>query len=181
MMFPKILLLLAAILQQDPQSTNYGASAFVPAFTTQTSTIQTSSKTTKVYSQLPSPGGRADIDIVFGSVEEHRERGLSKQSDDDDDEEDGNVKNDQYGLYEDDLDEDQRDRIERQEKIEKLLQQQESSLREERKQKQWGKFANVTSKEDLEAILKAEKEKIEQGTSMYLCVCTFIYCIGCGS
>ena len=89
------------------------------------------------------PNGRADLDILLGSEGE-------------------TSKNDQ-GLYEDDVDEDQMQRRERQQQIDKLLAKEERKARERRKKEKWGKFANITSKEDLEPMLKAEAEKIELG------------------
>jgi len=89
-----------------------------------------------------------DLDVQFGSS---NETGVTWGGDDNDPEEDDDFE-----------DEETRERAIRQQKIDFILQQQDVEFREERKQKQWGKFANITSKEELEPILLAERKKIDK-------------------
>jgi hypothetical protein len=105
-------------------------------------------RTTQLF-QL-TPGGRADMDVVFGS-EQH----------------DSSSKTD-GGVYDEDMDDDQRDRLKRRETVQALLQEQEKTFRADRKQKQWGKFANVTNKQELEPLILQELQKVEQGTYTYV-------------
>ena len=95
------------------------------------------------------PDGRADMDISFGS--EHKQAGGL------------NDEKTEYGLYEDDVDEDQLDRQRRRETVQALIREQDEEFREQRRKKQWGKFANITNKEDLEPLLAEERSKIDQG------------------
>lgn len=93
------------------------------------------------------PDGRADMDISFGSEWKPEEARPEKS---------------EYGLYEDDVDEDQMDRQVRRETVQKLIREQDEEFRQQRKEKQWGKFANITSKQDLEPLLAEERDKIDE-------------------
>jgi hypothetical protein len=96
------------------------------------------------------PGGRADMDMVFGS-----EQGSTSKSD--------------GGVYDEDMDDDQLDRLKRRETVQALLEEQELEFRADRKRQQWGKFANITNKEELEPLLQEELQKVEQGR-VVLCI-----------
>lgn len=84
------------------------------------------------------------MDVVFGS-----EEGSTSKSD--------------GGVYDEDMDDDQRARLKRRETVQSLLEEQEKVFRADRKRKQWGKFANITNKEELEPLLQEELQKVEQG------------------
>ena len=107
--------------------------------------LQPSKTTSSTRLQQITPDGRADMDIVFGSEYQTR------------------PEKSEYGLYEDDVDEDQLDRQVRRETVQALIREQDEEFRQQRKKKQWGKFANVTTKKDLEPLLAEERQKIELG------------------
>ena len=111
------------------------------------------------------PTGRADVDVVFGSQQVRS---------------DGDKATD-WGLDEEDLDEDQLDRMKRNQVVQDLLQKQDEEFRKERKQRTWGKFANVTKKEDLDPLLEEERKKVEKGASIiiYLFICVLDVCCQC--
>ena len=117
--------------------------SFAPPLTTTTTTTTTRSTQTPVPLFSSTPNGRADVEVVLGS---ESSSGRTEQ-----------------GLYEDDVDEDQLERWKRQERVQALLQEGEEEYRQERKRKKWGKFANVTNKEDLVPLLQQEALKVEQG------------------
>lgn len=116
-----------------------GVDAFVPSHysTTSARSFSSSSPLFQV-----GPHGRADFEVMLGS-EEQKEKN-------------------EEGLYEDDVDEDQMERIKRRETVQSLLDEQDRQYREERKQKKWGKFANVTNKQEIAPLLKAEAKKIKK-------------------
>ncbi|CAB9497711.1 Transcription-repair-coupling factor [Seminavis robusta] len=93
------------------------------------------------------PEGRPDMDVVFGSAQ------ASKSAN---------------GLYEDDVDDDQLERMQRQAKVQALLEEQDVEFKAARKRKQWGKFANITNKEELEPLLQQERKKLEQENKVKL-------------
>lgn len=116
-------------------------SSFTPHF--RSSTTTTSTTATPPFVLLSTPNGRADVDVVLGS-------------------EDANQFKNEEGLYEDDMDDDQLDRIKRRQEVQDLMEEKEELYREERKRKKWGKFANV-SKEELAPLLQQEAKKMEKG------------------
>jgi len=120
---------------------------FLLAPKTKTKQTTSHSSTTRIY-QI-TPDGRADMDIVFGSEYESDQSSRPQKT--------------EYGLYEDDVDEDQRDRQTRRETVEALMREQDEEFRQERKLRQWGKFANITNKKDLEPLLAEEQAKIDLG------------------
>lgn len=79
---------------------------------------------------------RSDIDVVFGSTD-----------------------------VEDDEDElaNKREQDARRQAISSLLQEQDEEFREERKKRKWGKYANATSKQDIEALEEEERSEIAKG------------------
>ena len=89
------------------------------------------------------------MDIVFGSEQHQQSGGKSNKRD--------------GGVYEEDMDDDQLDRLQRRQTVQDLLQEQEKILRADRKRQQWGRFANVTTKDELQPLLEQERQKIEQG------------------
>lgn len=81
---------------------------------------------------------RSDIDVVFGSV---------------------NVEGDEDEVS------NQREQEERRRAIASLLKEQDEEFREARKKRKWGKYANATSKQDIEALEEAERLEIAKGMS----------------
>lgn len=85
---------------------------------------------------------RFDMSVTFGS-------------DDDDD----------FGTEEDEFRQDQRDR---KAKIESLLKEQDADFKEERRRKKWGKFANATTREEINELEEAERQQIAQENNVKL-------------
>lgn len=81
---------------------------------------------------------RADIDVVFGS--------------------------DAVEGDEDELD-NEREQAARRKQISVLLQKQEEEFREERRLKKWGKYANATSKDEVQALEQEERSEIAKENS----------------
>ena len=79
---------------------------------------------------------RADIDVVFGSADVEG-----------DDEEEMNRK-------EQDV---------RRKMITSFLQEQDEEFRQERKKRKWGKYANATTKQDIEVLEEEERNEIARG------------------
>ena len=52
-------------------------------------------------------------------------------------------------------------------KIDALLQQQDVEFKEQRRLKKWGKFANATSKEEIQSLEEQERRLIAQGKYKY--------------
>ena len=86
--------------------------------------------TTTLYEAHPH---RSDIDVVFGSVD--------VEGDDDE------VSN-------------QREQQERRDAISSLMQQQDEEFRQERKLQTWGKYANATSKQEVQQLEQEERRQI---------------------
>jgi len=76
---------------------------------------------------------------------------------------------DDFGTEEDDFREEQ---ASRKEKIDNLLKEQDVAFKEERRRKKWGKFANATSKEEIQAVEEEERGKIAEGK----CYCAVLCC-----
>jgi hypothetical protein len=76
---------------------------------------------------------RSDIDVIFGSDREDA-----------------------------DEDHDRREQEERRQKISTILKQQDLEFKEDRKRRKWGKYANATSREDIEALEEEQRQEIAQ-------------------
>jgi len=88
---------------------------------------------TKLYDAHPH---RFDIDVVFGSTD---------------------VEGDEDELS------NQREQDARRQAISSLLKEQDDEFREERRKRKWGKYANATSKQDVEALEEEERNEIAKG------------------
>ena len=73
---------------------------------------------------------------------------------------------DDFGTEEDDF---RAEQASRKAKIDALLKQQDVDFKEERRRKKWGKFANATSKEEIQALEEAERLQIAKGKLLLLC------------
>jgi hypothetical protein len=69
---------------------------------------------------------------------------------------------DDFGTEEDEF---RTDQAARKAVIQSLLLQQDVDFKEERRRKKWGKFANVTSQKDIQALEEEERQKIAEGES----------------
>jgi hypothetical protein len=67
---------------------------------------------------------------------------------------------DDFGTEEDDF---RAEQASRKAKIDALLKQQDVDFKEERRRKKWGKFANATSKEEIQALEEEERLQIAKG------------------
>jgi hypothetical protein len=67
---------------------------------------------------------------------------------------------DDFGTEEDEF---RTDQAARKAIIQSLLRQQDEDFKEERRRKKWGKFANVTSQEDIQALEEEERQRIAEG------------------
>jgi hypothetical protein len=76
---------------------------------------------------------RSDIDVIFGSDREDA-----------------------------DEDQDRREQEERRQKISVILKQQDLEFKEDRKRRKWGKYANATSRQDIEALEEEQRKEIAQ-------------------
>jgi hypothetical protein len=59
-------------------------------------------------------------------------------------------------------------------KIALLLEQQDAEFKEERRRQKWGKFANATSKEEIQALEQEERVKIAQGMKIHVSHCLML-------
>lgn len=84
---------------------------------------------------------RPDLDVQFGSE-------VYKEYEEGDEYEDESVTKERERLA----------------KIQSLLKEQDEEFKQERKQKKWGMYANVTSREDVAALQETEREKVAKGT-----------------
>ena len=78
---------------------------------------------------------------------------------------------DDFGTDEDDF---RAEQAARKAKIEALLKQQDVDFKEERRKKKWGKFANATSKEEIQALEEEERIQISKGKVLCLCACMHV-------
>jgi hypothetical protein len=78
---------------------------------------------------------RADIDVIFGSEQE------------------GSI---------DDEEEFRSEQEERRRKISLILKEQDLEFKEDRKRRKWGKYANATSRQDIEALEEEQRNEIAQ-------------------
>lgn len=67
---------------------------------------------------------------------------------------------DDFGTEEDDF---RAEQASRKAKIDALLLQQDVDFKEVRRRKKWGKFANATSKEEIQALEEQERLEIAKG------------------
>ena len=72
-----------------------------------------------------------------------------------------NVSGVSYGSDEEDIEQWMRESLRRKEHVDQLLEESDRDFREKRKIRKWGKFANVTSTEDLQPLLEQEKKAID--------------------
>jgi RecG-like helicase len=76
------------------------------------------------------------------------------------------------GNQDDEEDDDlERHRRLRTETVERVLAEQDEEFRNERRQKQWGRFANATSREEIEEIEVQERLAIARGMNIMYCLC----------
>jgi hypothetical protein len=77
---------------------------------------------------------RSDIDVIFGSEQE--------------------------GI--DDEEEFRREQEERRQRISLILKEQDLEFKEDRRRRKWGRYANATSRQDIEALEKEQRNEIAQ-------------------